>query len=270
MKSGNSQPGLRDRFLRAWYRRKFRGYQSLRKTLGYHREDPIRATTTHGANFDLNSFAYIDSCVLREGYYETEVINFICEAVRSGDTIWDVGANFGLHAVTLAQLCSGVRVIAFEPEPSNARRLLHHRELAGVDFEVVTVALSDEEGTASLHIAPTGNSGQTTLSPWHELAYIGTCRVATTRGDALISCGTVPPPAVIKLDVEGHELAALRGLSQCLTSGHCRAVVFEDGPEDDSLVKEFMRNCGYQLHRLSREEDTEHFLANFAATLGSD
>ena len=105
----------------------------------------------------------------------------------------------------------------------------------------------------------------TTLNPWSKASYTETVFVAAVEGDALIASGCTPSPNIIKLDVEGHEAAVLRGLRQTLSGPACRMVVFEDGPERDSEPKQLLRAAGFEIKPLLRNEHTAHTLSNFVA-----
>ena len=177
----------------------------------------------------------------------------------------DIGSNFGLHACTLARLVPDATVVAFEPNPAEHARLLRHREWNAPHLTTSSLALSDSSGILPLHLGPAGNSGMTTLAPWSQASYSGTVLVATAKGDEFIDRGVLPAPTVIKLDVEGHEPAVLRGLAAALASPRCELVVFEDGPASDTPAKKLLLAAGFTLQPLVRHENSTHALANFAA-----
>jgi FkbM family methyltransferase len=245
-------------------RRRMRGFARLWHALrGPHATVRLRAR--FGATFALDPFAYIDGIVLEEAFYESEVFEALKPCLHAGAVLWDIGANFGLHAVTAARLHPEATVVAFEPNPSEHARLLLHRSWNAPQLVTSSLALSDSAGVLPLHLGPPGNSGMTTLTPWSAASYTGTVLVALVRGDDLIARAVLPAPTVIKLDVEGHELAVLRGLALAVAQPRCELIVFEDGAEPDTLVKQFLRTAGFTIAPLARREHTEHALANFAA-----
>ena len=253
----------RDRWLVAWMRRARRGSARLAHFLG--RQHSVLARTTHGTLFALQPFSYIDRTVIRSGYYESEVLAALRPHLGPGAVLWDIGAHFGLHGITAKFLSSETTVVGFEPAPGSHRRLVQNTRLNRVDLVLSSLALSDFPGVAPLHLALEGNSGMTTLSPWSGAAYTGTVPVATARGDDLIARGALPSPTVVKIDVEGHELAALTGLANTLASASCRTVVFEDSLDENSPVKLLLRTAGFAIAALTRREDTAHALGNFVA-----
>lgn len=254
-----------DRFWAAWRRRRWRGFHrtwSLHEACGGAGEILVRSR--YGPIFSLDPTSYIDGFVIQQGFYESEVVEALRPAIAQGGVLWDIGANIGLHAVTLKSLCPAATVCAFEPAPAMMTRLQRNAGLNRLDLSLYALALSDRDGIASLSLGSAGNPGMSTLSPWHAFPYAGTCRIATARGDRLVADGTAPMPTAIKLDVEGFEPAVLRGLHDVLRSAVCRAVVFEDGP-DETESKQQLRAGGFAIRALARYEDTGHALANFIA-----
>ena len=140
--------------------------------------------------------------------------------------IFDVGANRGQRTRVFRKL--GARVVAIEPDESNRALLARRFGPGGPGFPVVIVgkAVSDAEGSATLWVHEPG-SGLNSLSPkWVETLATDQVRfgrrlefgerqdVATTTLQALIR--EFGNPHYIKVDVEGHEAAVLRGLKQAV------------------------------------------------------
>lgn len=257
---------LCDRLLAHWCRRGWRGFATVRKLLPRGAQGKtLLCQTSYGSLFRLDPLSYIDGLVVREGFYESEVLEALRASLRPGSVLWDIGSNFGLHAATLARLVPAATVVAFEPNPAEHARLLLHRAWNAPHLTTSSLALSDSSGILPLHLGPDGNSGMTTLAPWSQATYSGTVLVATAAGDELIARGIVPAPTVIKLDVEGHEPAVLRGLATALASPRCELVVFEDGTAADTPAKQLLRAAGFAFTPLIRHEQSAHALANFAA-----
>lgn len=75
----------------------------------------------------------------------------------------------------------------------------------------------------------------------------------------------LPSPTVIKLDVEGHELSVLEGLSKRLLLPSLHTVVFEDSVQQDTAVKTLLQKAGFTCKLLSRSEKSAHDLQKFVA-----
>ena len=257
-------PTLEDRFFAGYFRRKGRGFHRLMRWRG---KTTVRCRIRYGALFDLAPLDYIDAIALRDGYYESEVMEALRPFLTADSVFWDVGANIGLHAITAARLSPLTRVVAFEPNPAVASRLRSHAELNAAPVEVQPLALGDRDGDATLQLGPPGNAGMSSLVPRKGDASV---RVRIARADTLIDSGALPAPNVVKLDIEGAESLALRGFGQHLAAPSLRAVIFESDPR----VADFPGHCPaasllaashFTLQRLERRESSAHLLANFLA-----
>lgn len=173
-------------------------------------------------------------------YHEVPLQLLLRDALRPGDTFIDGGANNGL--VTLvAAWCVGSegRVCAMEPNPVVYERLRWHVEsnrLAQV--RAMQMGLSDREEELELCVPGRDNLGAGTCAPLPE-RYGGEvqhrCIVRLARADAIGEI-VVRGELMIKLDIEGFELRALRGMSR-LIEEHRPLVVSE-------LNTEMLRRAG--------------------------
>jgi len=123
-----------------------------------------------------------------------------------GDTVLEVGAEYGFFTMVLASRVGPQgRVVAVEPHPESFMVLQAQVHLNGLCDRVRTVnaALSDAEG--ALWISEMGKRPSRFRRDGTE--------VRATRGDSLDIPGSV---SFLKIDVEGHELAVLRGCTEIL------------------------------------------------------
>jgi FkbM family methyltransferase len=165
-------------------------------------------------------------------YYEASVESFVASVLREGDAFIDVGANLGM--ITLAavrKVGPGGVVFAVEPNPKLAERVRACCRANGIaNVLVLDVALSDERAERELNLFDQANG-------WSTLAECATTpetasrsiSVRTELGDSLFP---VPRdrPTVMKIDVEGYEFRALRGMKELLAASH-PLVVTEVAPE---------------------------------------
>ena len=142
--------------------------------------------------------------------WNAQEYNAFRAAVRPGDTVIDAGANVGCYALLFGLWVGAAgRVYAFEPDPRAFEGLSRHIALNGLDAIVtpIAAALSDGAGTH----APFALAASPGVSRLADAAGgARTIAVATTSIDDFCARQSITP-RVIKIDVEGAELAALRG-----------------------------------------------------------
>lgn len=193
-------------------------------------------------------------------YHDLPIQRAMQRALRSGDAFVDVGANVG-HLTLLARALVSARgaVLACEPNPRLMARLRCTLVANGLgDVLLAPVACSDVDGTAEL-CEFAGHSGWASLVGTGPDGSAPTARfsVACQPGDAVVAALPAAMPLAIKIDVEGHEVAVVRGLAQTLATR--RPVVFIEvvdahqrraGQSAAGLLAEFARH-GYRGYALA-------------------
>lgn len=169
--------------------------------------------------------------------------------VRPGAVVYDIGANIGFFSLLSARLTgSAGRVEAFEPVPDSSASVRANAALNG--FSTITVhdaAVSDRCGVGELLLpAEAGWSHLTDRGRHPDTRRALRVRLITL--DEEIAAGAFPPPDVVKIDVEGSEVAVLRGLATTLRSRDV-TVICELHGMNAELV-ELMHGLGYSLQNL--------------------
>lgn len=150
------------------------------------------------------------------GFYEPDSLALLKRIVKPGDTVVEAGSHFGYFTLWLSRLVAETGAVhAFEPHPHCLEFLERNLRLGGIrNVTVHRLALSDAEETAALAQENPYNFG----TAWLTSAAVDTedPRVRTTTLDAYAATFGVGTVDVVKLDVQGHELRALRGMTGIL------------------------------------------------------
>ncbi len=181
-------------------------------------------------------------------------------ADRPPAVVHDIGANAGTWTCLLKSLYPAARVEAFEPLDRFAADFARWTSAWPGDIRLHTLALGDHPGHATLHI--TDFADASSLLPLAEagraefkVAPAATVTVPVARLDDLLASGAAAPPDLVKLDVQGFELAVLRGGENALASA--RAVLcevstraFYDGQPLFGDILIHLEARGFRLHAL--------------------
>jgi FkbM family methyltransferase len=146
--------------------------------------------------------------------------------VRPGDVILDVGANVGAYSVLFGRWAGEHgRVFAFEPEPRAFAGLTCHLELNGMAGYVRAVCAAVTDGSVDcvrLATAPSSGLARVTAK---DAEVPDAIEVAATSIDLFCEENGLSP-RVIKIDVEGAELQALRGARRTIAARGASLVLF--------------------------------------------
>lgn len=189
---------------------------------------------------------------------EAEVRDAVRLLPAAHAVVFDVGANKGLWSrAMLAQGGTRVaRIFAFEPSRHNWQEI---ESIADPRLNLIKMAVSDHIGEAELFSDAPG-SGLASLSQ-RNLEHVGLEMagqevVALTTLDAFCAERGIQRIDFLKLDIEGHELAALKGARGLLQRGAIGALSFEFGGaniDTRTYFKDFwelLRNHGYAIWRI--------------------
>jgi hypothetical protein len=134
--------------------------------------------------------------------------NSIIERGYQSKWFLDVGSNLGVHSFSLA--ARGVPVIAIEANPSTAKRVQCSAALNNFHHvSVINAAISDKDARVCIRLWEGNMGGNSVESKCDSNSiFVPTLSLNTLFRKIPSQFG---PPFVMKMDVEGFELAALRG-----------------------------------------------------------
>ena len=186
----------------------------------------------HGAGlrFDMRylpiSHAHLGSIAF--GNLESSVQEAMRRHLGEGGVFYDVGANLGFFSLLAARFAGHDPgwVYAFEAAPQNASAIRRNAQLNGVEnITVIDKAVSSKAGRGQLQVVDDQS--------WSKLAEYGrhpnteeVIEVELVALDDLVLGGEIRPPTVVKIDVEGAELAVIEGMRETIEK-HQPAIICE-------------------------------------------
>jgi FkbM family methyltransferase len=204
---------------------------------------PLRVSW--GATLHADASKNIGHSIYTTGIYDLAVSETLVRLLDPGVTALDAGANIGYMSVLLAVAGAG-RVWAFEPHPE-LFPILTRNASAWPTIQPQATALGATSGTAQLALP----NDFTTNDGLARIVEAGgaepTVSVPITTLDAVL--GTTAA-RVLKVDVEGHELAVLHGAAEALRAQRITHIVYEDHVGPTSAVTAHLRDLGYTIFAL--------------------
>ncbi|HXF63095.1 MAG TPA: FkbM family methyltransferase [Caldilineaceae bacterium] len=164
------------------------------------------------------------------------MVRFYAQLIRPGDLCFDIGAHVGNRLNAWSRL--GTRIVAVEPQPQCMALL---RRLYGRAPNIVLVeqAVGAAPGAQTLLVSESNPTVSTLSAEWiaavrrvdsfAAVRWESAVQVSVTTLDDLIA--RYGEPAFCKIDIEGYELEALRGLSRPL-----RTLCFEYIPAAQEIA----------------------------------
>jgi len=179
------------------------------------------------------------------GLHETSEMGFCLHALLPTDYFLDVGANIGSYSV-LAGGAVGANVIAIEPIPSTFAHLQRNILLNELGERVRCERIGLSDRATVLRFTDLLDTTNHVLAHGEELQGI---EVPVRTLDDVVGDAV---PAIIKIDVEGHELAVLNGASETLADRRCLAILMETNGSgarygtSDGMLFDIMRRYGFE------------------------
>ena len=212
------------------------------------------ALTAFGFPLDVMRDELISNSIRRKGMYDVVTAEAIYRLLDPKARAIDAGAHVGLMSVVMAlRVGVGGSVHSFEPHPAvyavlraNAARL--NEALGSEVIRTRNLALSDAARRATLFLPVdwAGNTGVARLDAPRNSVPVPAPVDCQALDDADIS----ETPELMKLDVEGHELAVLRGAPRTLE--RLRDIVFEDFGSYPTPAMSLLERNGFRVFALFR------------------
>lgn len=185
-----------------------------------------------GLRARIHSNDVIGEQIFIYGLFEISECRFVTRFLKPGMVFFDVGANLGQYTLLAAQSVgvSG-KVHGFEPNRRMFEELKFNVELNSMGARCVLnkLAVSDKAGVANLSCYEEGAEvyGSIGTAKREEADIVAHEEVATTTLDDYVQTNEIKHIDLIKMDIEGAELLALRGGEHLLQQSNAPTIVFE-------------------------------------------
>jgi len=184
------------------------------------------------------------------GTYELDKQKVFIEKVKKGDVVFDIGAQSGFYSLLAAELSGeNGKVFSFEPLPQNIFYLKKNIEINNCqNIKVIEAAVSENSGILKFERGNNNFTGR--------IGEAGDLEVRAVSIDDMVNKKILVAPNVMKIDVEGAELAVLNGAANVLEKYHpviLLAIHRLSGNIHQDCCN-FLKNLGYSLESLSSED----------------
>jgi FkbM family methyltransferase len=232
--------------------------------------------SVEGLRLYLNANDPVLSSAVAFGIYENFERKLFSEQCQPGYTVVDIGANVGLYTITAAaRVGPSGRVIAIEPHIESFRHL--EKTIASNNLHNVTpvnVAVGDSRRMVSLFVTD-GNKADSRI--YDESGKRQDIAVAMTDLDTLLAEHGIERAQVIKMDIQGAEGLALKGMKKTLANS-AEVVIFAEfwpwgivqtGVSPTSFLRELatggftFQSIDEDTRALIKVEDLEDFIARY-------
>jgi FkbM family methyltransferase len=195
---------------------------------------------------------FVDRHIINGYYYEPDRLRRCIYYIKSYNinTLVDIGANIGLYSIHLAQHAKLEEIHAFEPVTQNFNQLCANIFLNNLNRRIIAhkFGISNEDGLRTIYVDSL-STGISKFQDWNppltkktkDRDYYSEA-IETKKLDSVLRWQG--RRLLAKIDVEGHELEVLRGMTSLLA--HNKLVLqIEIVPENEASVKRLLRDHAY-------------------------
>lgn len=188
--------------------------------------------------------------------HEPLATKLLMETLKPGMNTVDIGGNIGYYAMIEARLVGAAgKVIAIEPMPDNAEQLCNNVKNNGYEnIDIHKMAIGDRDGTALMYIAARSN--------WHSLhppvSAKGEIKVRVSTLDSLLNEYNLASVDLVRMDLEGYEIAVIEGMKQTLAKFGPRMLVelhplLVGAPAMEKYLRT-LESMGYEIEWMVEQE----------------
>jgi FkbM family methyltransferase len=187
------------------------------------------------------------------GSWERHSLRIWAYLSGSAREVLDIGANTGVYSLLARKNNSSASILALEPIPTNADVLQANVNANEASIIVERVAMSDRDGAATMHMLKDQLNYMTSVDDDRYARYPETIGQATVvpisvpvaTWETLKQRNNLTGPDLIKIDVEGHELAVMRSLLAHVALRRPTILIEIIGDENAAALNEMLQPLGY-------------------------
>lgn len=230
----------------------------------------IHLATDGDLNYALFKHSDIVSNHVRAGGYETELQDLSSELLdgHTDGIVLDVGANLGSYVVPLAKRHQHLQFEAFEPQ-----RIIYYQLCSNIFLNRLSNVYAHQAGVSNeqrvtSYVLP--NYAEETNIGAFSIDFDTRARDYEVKSQGFTERMTIIPLDVmqyekvrlIKIDVEGHELAVLHGAEHTLRENNYPPIIFESWtwkfPEKRKAVFDHLEGLGYHITEVGQNNLAVH------------
>jgi FkbM family methyltransferase len=196
-----------------------RGWKYFRRFLKYFKLDKkeFQKKIANGALMNVTPVSHIDQQLFWYGYYEKPLALLLERILKPDSVFFDIGANIGYFSLIAAKKSKEGMIYSFEP----VKELFHKLKLNLEENEVQNVrafclAVGENKDESVIYLSGPDNPGMSSMKPAENFSGTTQPTGVISIDDWMKESGTKRPD-IIKLDVEGSELLALKGMKLTLS-----------------------------------------------------
>ncbi len=222
---------------------------------------PIAVGPLAGMKYRKFAWSTADRTMV-ETNWETDLPGAFLAEIKGKRCLWDIGANWGFYTLLAARtMAPGFHIVAIEAHPRTARQLREQVRVNGIaGTEVIAAAVSDQPGTLEFTDSDTAQVQRLADLPPPDGAVEDRSRLRTIRVPAMTLdeiARTRPAPDLMKVDIEGAEMAALRGGMGMLKTSKPAMILETHSPEETGELMDLLSPLGYRFFTTGGREFTD-------------
>lgn len=185
-------------------------------------------------------------------------LKLIRSIVKPGFNVLDIGANIGFYTKVFSELTGSTgNVYAFEPDTTNFTHLQGNLR-TNKNVKLINKAVSDNTGPIKIYLSKMLNVDHRTY-PVDDYSHI--MEIEGVAIDDYLTLNNITKVDFIKMDIQGFELTALKGMEKTLKNNPAVKIITELWPygldkagHTASQVYDFLHSLGFELYLISETE----------------